>query len=331
MSGVSNSLSATELVNSRPRPLGRLTLHWVRRLHLYLGLFLFPWAVLYGFSGFLFNHPAIMNSQPLRSFDRSAWSGTAMERPVDPHASVRTVIAQLESRGGPFANVKWIETEPVRYAGDFAFGKIDTEEGEISLLFDVLGNGGTIRQGPAKPAAPPRPAPFEVIPPALPAAAAPEFENRLSQADTLADQLQSSVPQLQKALGLSGRPPVITSVPDLLFVVESDGQLWRAAFNSLKGTLTAKPLEAAAPLPWRNFLLRMHTTHVYPFSRGSTKWLWVLGADVMALVLIYWGISGLLMWWQIKSTRRWGLAVLAVSAVAATLLAVGMHGVIHAG
>jgi hypothetical protein len=121
------------------------------------------------------------------------------------------------------------------------------------------------------------------------------------------------------------------SVPDLLFVVESDGQLWRAAFNSLKGTLTAKPLEAAAPLPWRNFLLRMHTTHVYPFSRGSIKWLWVLGADVMALVLIYWGISGLLMWWQIKSTRRWGLAILAVSAVAATLLAVGMHGVIHAG
>lgn len=317
--------------NSQPRPWGRLALHWVRRLHLYLGLFLFPWAVLYGFSGFLFNHPALMNPQPIRSFDQSAWSGTAMERPIDPHASVRTVMAQLESRGGPFANVKWIEAEPVRYAGEFAFGKIDTDAGEISLLFDAFGNGGTIRQGPAKPAQPPRPAPFEVVPPAPPAAATPEFENRLSGADSLADQLQSSVPQLQKALGLPGRAPVITSVPDLLFVVESDGQRWRAAFNSLKGTLTAKPPETAAPLPWRNFLLRMHTTHVYPFSRGSTKWLWVLGADVMALILIYWGVSGLLMWWQIKSTRRWGLAVLAVSAVAATLLAVGMHGVIHAG
>lgn len=331
MSGTPISPTATEPVSSRPRPLGRITMHWIRRLHLYLGLLLFPWAVLYGFSGFLFNHPAIMNSQPIQSFDRTAWSGTAMEHPVDPGASVRSVMTQLESRGGPFARVKWVESEPVRYAGDFAFGKIESDEGEISLLFDVLGNGGTIRQGPAKPSQPPRPAPFEVVPPVPASSAAPEFESRLSMADSLAEQLRSAAPQLQTVLALPGRPLVITSVPDLLFVVESDGQRWRAAYNSLKGTLTAKPLEATAPVPWRNFLLRLHTTHVYPFSRGSTKWLWVLGADVIALILIYWGVSGLLMWWQIKSTRALGLAVLAVSAMAATLLAVGMHGVIHAG
>ncbi len=61
----------------------------------------------------------------------------------------------------------------VRYAGDFAFGKIESDEREISLLFDVLGNGGTIRQGPAKPAQPPRPAPFEVVPPAPASSTAP--------------------------------------------------------------------------------------------------------------------------------------------------------------
>src|SRR4051794_1699015 len=37
----------------RPRPLSRRVLHWVRRLHLFLGLFLLPWALLYGVSGFI--------------------------------------------------------------------------------------------------------------------------------------------------------------------------------------------------------------------------------------------------------------------------------------
>ena len=29
-----------------PRPLHKRVMHWVRRLHLYFGLFLFPWAIL---------------------------------------------------------------------------------------------------------------------------------------------------------------------------------------------------------------------------------------------------------------------------------------------
>lgn len=305
-------------------------MHWIRRLHLYLGLFLFPWAVLYGFTGFLFNHPPLMNSQSIRSFDRTVWTGTAMETPVDLRQEIQQVIEQLRSRSG-MPELKWIESEPVRFAGEFAFGKIDTDQGEISLLFDVYGNGGTIRQGAPKPAHAPRKAPFEVVPPVSPTPLAPEFSDRLHEKNSLADRLKSAAPQLPKTLSLPDQPVVITSVPDLLFVVESDGRRWQAAYNSLKGTLTGKPFEAAAPLPWRNFLLRLHTTHVYPFSLASTKWLWVLGADVMALVLIYWGGSGLLMWWQIKSTRRWGLAILAASAFAATLLAVGMHGAIHAG
>jgi hypothetical protein len=299
-------------------------MYWVRRLHLYLGLFLFPWAVLYGLTGFLFNHPPLMNSQPIRSFGRLAWTGTVMERPVDLEESVRQVVDELNRRGG---EVRWIASEPVRYAGEFAFAKLDTEQGEVNLLLDVFGEGGTIRVAPPKPKDPPRKAPFEIVPP--PAISTnPEFPARVQIAGSLADRLQSSGSQLLKAINLPDKPLVLTSVPDLLFVVESGGQRWRAAYNSLKGTVTSKPLEVE-PLPWRNFLLRLHTTHVYPFAQGSTKWLWVLGADVTALVLIYWGISGLLMWWQIKSTRRWGLAVLCVSGLAATWLAIGMHAAIH--
>lgn len=330
-SAVYPQLAGTSASTPQARPLGRIVMHWVRRLHLYFGLFLFPWAVLYGFTGFLFNHPPIMNPQSIRSFDRSAWSGTSMETPADLQGEVRQVIQQLQSRGEAAVSLKWIESEPVRFAGEFAFGKIETDHGEISLLFDAMGNGGTIRQGAPKPVQPIQKASFEVVAPVAPPSSVPEFLHRLDSANTLTDRLKSSAAKFAESQNLTGQPVVITSVPDLLFVVEADGQRWRAAYNSLKGTLTAKPFAAVEPLPWRNFLLRLHTTHVYPFSFASTKWLWVLGADVMGLVLVYWGVSGLLMWWQIKSTRRWGFVILALSTIAATLLAFGMHGTIHVG
>lgn len=38
-----------------------------------------------------------------------------------------------------------------------------------------------------------------------------------------------------------------------------------------------------------------------------------MGVDAIALTLCLWGVSGLFMWWQIKATRKPGLAVLAVS------------------
>ncbi|RLS54751.1 MAG: hypothetical protein DWH91_10940 [Planctomycetota bacterium] len=312
----------------RTRPLTRVALHWVRRLHLYLGLFLFPWAVLYGFTGFLFNHPPILNELPMSSFDHTAWAGTPMAEPTDLRDVAQRVVEQLQLRSASPAELQWVESEPVRYAGEFAFGKVESESGEISLLLDVHGTGGTIRQARPKPtnASSAISAPWEIVP--IPAGQPASFE-KLELPGVLSVKLQASLPELMSSLKLSGKNPTLTSVPDLLFVVESGGRRWQVAYNGLKGTVTGKPLEIPEPLPWRNFLLRLHTTHVYPFSFASVKWLWVLGADAIALVLIYWGGSGLLMWWQIKSTRRWGLAVLVVSALVATALAGEMHAVIQ--
>ena len=45
----------------------------------------------------------------------------------------------------------------------------------------------------------------------------------------------------------------------------------------------------------------------------------------MSFVMVFWGVSGLFMWWQIKATRRWGFLVLLLSAAAATALGFGVH------
>jgi hypothetical protein len=46
----------------------------------------------------------------------------------------------------------------------------------------------------------------------------------------------------------------------------------------------------------------------------------------MAFVMVFWAVSGLFMWWQIKAVRGWGAVVLAASAAVATLMALGMYG-----
>ena len=45
---------------------------WLRRVHLYFGLLLFPWALLYGVTAFLFNHPTAFSEQPTTTFGRAS-------------------------------------------------------------------------------------------------------------------------------------------------------------------------------------------------------------------------------------------------------------------
>jgi hypothetical protein len=74
----------------------------------------------------------------------------------------------------------------------------------------------------------------------------------------------------------------------------------------------------------------MHTTHVYP-NEQNTKWYWTVIVDVMAFVMVFWGVSGIFMWWQIKATRKLGFIILVLSLIAATLLGVGMHDFLNSG
>ena len=58
--------------------------------------------------------------------------------------------------------------------------------------------------------------------------------------------------------------------------------------------------------------------------------MWALIVDAMAFVMVFWGASGLLMWWQIKATRRLGVVVVLLSVVAAVWMGIGMHEMLTA-
>jgi hypothetical protein len=111
---------------------------------------------------------------------------------------------------------------------------------------------------------------------------------------------------------------------DLIFFVELDGTIWRVVYSVQSGTVNGSPVDEAASITTRRFLTQLHMTHGYS-GNGGIRWAWALGFDAMFTSMVFWGISGLFMWWQLKGVRLAGILVLIGSFLLATLLVLDMH------
>lgn len=325
---------------TRRRPLHKRAIHLLRRGHLYFGLLLFPWAILYGVTAFLFNHPTAFSDQPTVTFGADALAGTPMESLPTPAEQAVQVLRLLNEKQSPVVPYA-LGVGEVKYAREFAFATVKAKGRTISLLFDVKNGGGTIRSTADKPKAEPPPkAPFAVGSATAPRAprgggdrpgrgesAGIKLENPLHE------RVKAAIPTVLLATGTATREEfsdadiTVTSVPDIAFPVIADGRTWDASYNPMTGAVSGTD-SAAKPeteLGWRRFLLRLHAAHGYP-GETNARWYWAVVVDAMAFVMVFWGLTGLIMWWQIKATRRVGTVVLTLSAVAATALGIAMHG-----
>ena len=324
-------------------------MHAVRRAHLYLGLFLLPWAVLYGVTGFLFNHPTAFADAPTKSFGPGELADTPMAAPPKPDAVAAQVVAALNDRAKGDAKYSLVEPEKARYTRDFAFATVKAAGQDVSILFDVNHPGGTVRSRPAVPA----PKAEEKAPFALGASGMRDAPNTkggrglkddgkadatahtnhtgpLLLSEPLHERVKVAAPVVLERTGFPPGDVTVTSVPDLSFRMSDGAKTWVVTCNALTGTVSGTPADSAAPpeeLSTRRFLTRLHLAHGFPNGQ-NTKWFWAILVDAMALVMVFWGVSGLFMWWQVKSTRRWGFLVLLLSAAAAAALGVGMHDVL---
>lgn len=332
----------------RRRPVGKRVMHVVRRGHLYLGLFLFPWAVLYGVTAFLFNHPSAFSEQATTTYGADATAGTPLEGAPSAAAVAEQVVAKLNEQQTPLT--------PYKLAGaarfgprEFAFATVKVEGQSINVLYDVKNGGGTVRATKTVEKVTPEKAPFTTGGGKAfagrekggdkagtkgaargprgggngPATAGAEA---VKLPDLIHDRFKAAVPVILERTGFATGEVTVTSVPDVIFPVEADGRTWTATYSPMTGVVTGVP-EGASPsteLGWRRFLLRLHTAHGYPGEQNA-KWFWAVIVDVMAFVMCFWGVSGLFMWWQIKATRRLGAVILALSAAAATAIGFAMH------
>ena len=78
----------------------------------------------------------------------------------------------------------------------------------------------------------------------------------------------------------------------------------------------------------RSFLMRLHVSRGYP-TETSVRSIWGIIVDVTAALMIFWALSGVIMWWQLKPTRNTGMLALGSGISFAGLLAYGMYVAIY--
>lgn len=328
--------SSNNVSNENAVRVGKTLSLWIRRCHLYLGLFLAPWAFLYGITGYLFNHPTHFSDRGLKEISRATLVQSGFDgRLPDPQTAAKEVVEKLNERF-PEAKLALASDSGAKYVGDFYFATANGKDKTYQLLIRRDGGGGTYLDSttPPKPTGPtadfvihPRSAPNVTSLSSNPIAETKTPEPlRINQGS--ASLVEEVLPELAKRLDTPGLdvPFRLTSAPQLQFQVTSGGNQWMIKYDSFQGAVTAEWLDPASskePISWRSFLLRLHTTHGYS-GIYEARWFWAMIVDAMSFVMIFWAVSGLFMWWQIKRLRKSGWVVIAMSLLLACVLFYGM-------
>lgn len=288
---------------------GRKATKFLRRLHLYSGLFLVPFVLLYGATGYLFNHPSAFADEQ----HQSVGAGLLVEagaRPTDPATLAGDVVEALNRLGSDVYSV--VEGSP-QYRGRYVFRRRHDDAVYSLILPPDLTRAELVLQRRPASTADAEPRPDRTV-------------ARESAREQL-DRVRATAERVFDLLGLEGRGASVRSAPDVDFALRAnDGRQLTASLDLRAGALDVKDSggDARADLSTRRFLTRLHKSHTYPAELGP-RWWWSLMVDVTAVTMLVWGLTGLVMWWQIRTLRRIGLSVLALSALWTAYLAVGMH------
>jgi hypothetical protein len=144
--------------------------------------------------------------------------------------------------------------------------------------------------------------------------------------DNPLEQVQAEVPTILKRFGLAeGEASTGRRAPSLVFSAEADGVPYVVSYNLGNGLISAVREDDPREMETKSFLQRLHLSRTYA-PQLNTRWIWALLVDAMFLSMVFWGVSGLLMWWQVKRTRWIGTGVLLSSFAFAAYLGVAMHG-----
>lgn len=295
----------------RQRPWGKRLMHWQRRGHLFVGLFLIPWVLLYAITGFLLNHHAIWPEGEVRTLTREMIHSAGLETAIPEPANLALeVTALLNERAG---SQQYQLSVPKTSAYGFPAFAIKGRSGDRELegWIDPTAQRGYVDLIPVPPI--PQPAPFAV-------------EEGLFGKEKTGDRVALAAKELFQKLEAPADDAAASYLPSLNFTMtDADGQQWRASYDPQTGAVSGAKLDAPRPqLPLKELLYQIHFTAGYPES-ANWRTIWAVCVDATAIAMVFWCITGILMWWQIKSVRRWGFAVLAASVVCTFIAGYAMH------
>ena len=298
---------------ARRRRLGPEVQKWIRRTHMYLGIALAPWVVLYGVTAVLFNHSDWFTDSTRTEIDGAALRGELARLGLDPDAVADAALkVAARSAGDARALPASIEVDaegfdgagtPVRVGdarivGGYTIDGVRAGSKErVRISLNGLGRGGSIRLRPAPGADKDTPAWARELDP--------------DERDLLGAPDEATILEVATAAALAGGLELedarVRRRPRIDLAVE-DGSRWDARVD-LDGEVDARPA-ADGGTSLRSQLLRLHLQHGDPGFAGA-RFAWALIVDAMGVSMVLWAISGLVMWWSIKKTRRAGAVALA--------------------
>lgn len=289
------------------RPWYRSAMHWVRRVHLYSGLFMFPWVMLYAVTALLFNHPGAFPDRPQRVLTAEDFADTALADIAKPSRDAEQVVAALNARmKKDRRSCRIVHPEKAGYTRDVLTIKARGAGQEHAVSLDLTTSTALVSSAEQPEGT-----------------RAPFATRGLKVPGALAERVKTGIPKALTRQGLAADDAGMSIGTDLVFYVECDGSIWRATYSTQTGTVTGAPVEEPNGITTRRFLTQLHMSHGYAGS--GTRWFWALVVDAMFASMVFWGLSGMLMWWQLKAVRIAGLCVIVSSLVLAVVLAIGMH------
>ncbi len=272
----------------------------VRRVHMYLGLLLFPWLVIFGISGMLFNHPHVGEDVTVRELSAEQMRALTGLEPLDPNAIAQQVVSQLNAQGTE-GGYRLDASAKSRFSGFTVL--LAPGEGVMNIFIVDLKDGSATLSTRATGTSTPRPeVPFA-------GALVPLPEHSLAA-------VEAQVAQVLPKLDVQAKTPLRANprnAPEVRFrMIDTQQRAWNVTYNLGSGRLDGRPADAPRVLSVNELLTRLHTTHHYPVDFGIL-WLWALFADITALTLVLWAVSGLFMWWQMKPSRVLGVAAVSLA------------------
>ncbi|MFK7779043.1 MAG: hypothetical protein QM501_13140 [Gimesia sp.] len=289
------------------------TMKLIRRVHLYSGLFMFPWVLLYGITGMFFNHPRSFSGGDVQTFVAAQVADGNLSQLSLPEDMAIKVIAAINTARDSSEGAEVVATDlrVPEYDRDFSF-TVKTEKVSHTVSIHPITGDGVIRSIPVED----QPAPPKKL---------LEGVSRVDIDGNPMAVAQQTVPAVLKELGLpAGKATTGRRSPNLTFSAEIDGVPAVISYNMDNGSVSAIREDAESTMNTKSFFQRLHLSRGYS-PHWNIKSFWGILVDLMFASMVFWGLSGLFMWWQIKRTRWLGGGFLFASIILAAFLCAGVY------
>ena len=274
-----------------------------RRIHLYAGLFMIPYIFIFALSGIMFNHTSFMGHG--RSEERFRLEGDDKLDDLFPYIEslAKTVADSVKTQQDiindfKLDNIRYENTMILRSTNKNADHRIQidipTNNVQIMTLPDFVENN-TIGNGSI------------------------ETYHKIDTSELLA-----KTEGIIAKRGIDSVSSRVQRLPNVEFDLITDQSSYRVSYSLQSGNYWLMDLNQRK-FKWNYFFTNLHQLHGYPLSGFSLKWLFVLFADSLAVLMMVWAVSGLIMWYKMKKQFVIGSALLVVSAAIALAIIISHY------